>query len=114
MHMVRCLICQSPIPDGADACGVCVTDDLIGLVLKDMYELVEKIGEGNSGEVYRAIHLGLERPVAVKVLRTILEIDGKRVERFKREAHVVSRLNYPHIVSMIDFGRAEYDGIDLY
>ena len=73
--MDTCFICRMPIPDGTGFCeeceseldgsGTCVGEDLTGLVIKDTYKLVEKIGEGNSGEVYQAIHQELKRQVEI-------------------------------------------------
>lgn len=79
-------------------------DKLSGLKLADKYELTEYIGEGAMGWVYRGVHLTLESSVAVKIMKPQLRPDEQRAERFKREARASSRLNHPHIISVVDFG----------
>lgn len=79
-------------------------DNLVGLRLADKYELVEYLGEGAMGWVYKGTHMALESSVAVKIMKPQLRPDENRAERFKREAKAASRLNHPHIISVIDFG----------
>jgi len=75
--------------------------------LGDDYELLEELGSGGFGRVYRARDLGLERDVAIKVLHPSLTADQGVVERFRREAQLAARLRHPHIVSIYDIaGRA--------
>ncbi len=72
--------------------------------LGDDYELLEEIGAGGFGRVYRARDLGLEREVAIKVLHPSLTADLGVVERFRREAQLAARLRHPNIVSIYDIG----------
>jgi len=72
--------------------------------LGDDYELLEEIGAGGFGRVYRARDLGLERDVAIKVLHPSLTADLGVVERFQREAQLAARLRHPNIVSIYDIG----------
>src|SRR5437016_12621334 len=75
--------------------------------LGDDYELLEEIGAGGFGRVFRARDLGLEREVAIKVLHPSLTADLGVVERFRREAQLAARLRHPSIVSIYDImGRA--------
>ncbi len=75
--------------------------------LGDDYELLEEIGAGGFGRVYRARDLALERDVAIKVLHPALTADPGVVERFRREAQLAARLRHPNIVSIYDImGRA--------
>jgi serine/threonine-protein kinase len=75
--------------------------------LGDDYELLEEIGAGGFGRVYRARDLGLERDVAIKVLHPSLTADPAVVERFRREAQLAARLRHSNIVSIYDIaGRA--------
>ncbi len=61
------------------------------------YRLEEKIGAGGMGEVWKAIDLTLDRPVAVKILPEAFSTDPQRVARFEREAKVLASLNHPNI-----------------
>src|SRR5437879_2234717 len=75
--------------------------------LGDDYELLEEIGAGGFGRVYRARDLALERDVAIKVLHPALTADPGVVERFRREAQLAARLRHPNIVAILDImGRA--------
>src|SRR5213593_5267503 len=75
--------------------------------LGDDYELLEEIGAGGFGRVYRVRDLGLERDVAMKVLHPALTADLGVLERFRREAQLAARLRHPNIVGIYDImGRA--------
>jgi serine/threonine protein kinase len=74
------------------------------------YRLMEKIGEGGMGEVWRARHQLLARPCAVKLIRTELLGAGNReaaTERFRLEARSIARLSSPNTVRLYDFGVTE-------
>ena len=64
------------------------------------YLLVEKIGEGGMGVVYRGRDVRLDRDVAIKVLRPEMASDPERLTRFEREAKAVAALNHPNIASI--------------
>ncbi len=68
------------------------------------YRIVEKIGQGAMGEVYKAHDPLLNRYVALKTISPSLAADSDFRERFKREAQSAARLNHPHIVTVFDFG----------
>jgi serine/threonine protein kinase len=80
--------------------------DLIGRTLGH-YRIVEKIGEGGMGEVYRAHDERLDRDVAVKVLPASMAQDPERIARFEREAKAVAKLEHPNILAIYDFGTEE-------
>ncbi|MEO8431180.1 MAG: protein kinase [Acidobacteriota bacterium] len=83
---------------------------MIGTHLKH-YRIVEKIGEGGMGVVYRALDSHLDRTVAIKVLRPEAVGDPERKWRFVREAKAASALNHPHIVTIHDIDSDE--GVDF-
>jgi serine/threonine protein kinase/Tol biopolymer transport system component len=64
------------------------------------YEIVEQIGAGGMGEVYRATDTNLKRDVAIKVLPESIAADADRIARFKREAEVLASLNHAHIAQI--------------
>ncbi len=71
------------------------------------YEILDPLGAGGMGEVYRARDTRLERTVAIKVLPEDLSNRPEARERFEREARAVSQLNHPHICTLYDVGRQE-------
>ncbi|HEY7347990.1 MAG TPA: protein kinase [Ktedonobacterales bacterium] len=68
------------------------------------YEIKILLGAGGMGQVYRAHDPRLEREVAIKVLSAALAHEPGYLERFRREARAVAKLNHPHIVPVYDFG----------
>ena len=69
------------------------------------YRLLERIGEGAYAVVYRASQPSVDRVVAIKVIRAELADRPEFVRRFEAEAHLVARLEHPHIVPLYDFWR---------
>jgi serine/threonine-protein kinase len=70
------------------------------------YRLVDFIGAGGMGEVYRAVHSKIERVVAVKILKNA-DQDPRFIQRFLNEARIQSRLNHPHVATLYDFLECE-------
>src|SRR3954468_17752326 len=79
--------------------------NLTGKVLARRYELLEVIGEGGFGTVYRARDRRLKREVAVKVIKPWWAEDPDWLVRFEDEAEVVARLNHPGVVQIYDSGQ---------
>ena len=78
-----------------------------GDVLKDKYRIVEKLGSGAMGEVYRAEHIKLHKDVAIKLLHVHVAENQEALARFKREAHAAAKLEHPHICAVTDFDTTE-------
>tara|TARA_B100001750_G_scaffold71684_1_gene57202 strand:- start:1516 stop:3198 length:1683 start_codon:yes stop_codon:yes gene_type:complete len=95
---VACLVDGSPLAR--------MTDPRIGAVLGGRYTLVEVLGRGGMGTVYRARHAG-ERLVAIKVLHDRFADDAALRERLEREARSTKQLAHPNIVEVMDFGLTE-------
>ena len=75
------------------------------------YDIIEPLGEGGMGEVYRGYDTRLECGVAVKFIRTeqkTPEVVERMLKRFEREAKAVAALSHPNIVKVTDYG--EYEG----
>src|SRR5687767_10861247 len=64
------------------------------------YRIVEQIGEGGMGVVYRALDTRLNRAVAIKVLRTEVATNADRLARFRREALLLAALNHPNVAGI--------------
>jgi tetratricopeptide (TPR) repeat protein/TolB-like protein len=94
-----------PRESGPDRVHALAPGSLIG-----PYELVEMIGAGGMGEVYRARDPRLDRDVALKILPSDLASDPERRERFLREARVVSALSHPNVCTIHEIGSG--NGLD--
>ena len=70
-------------------------------------EILELLGQGGMGAVYKARQIGLDRLVALKILPPEVGRDAAFAERFAREARALARLNHPGIVGVYDFGQAD-------
>lgn len=71
------------------------------------YRIERELGRGGMAVVYLATQLDLKRPVALKVLRPGLAIEGRHVDRFQREALAAARLQHPHIVQVYAVGETD-------
>jgi serine/threonine protein kinase len=116
--MLHCPTCGRTFADEAQACpddgtplqadstvaGNIAIDPLIGRTLDEKYRLVERLGTGGMGTVYRATHLLIDRPVAIKVLNPRFVEDEAAQARFRREARAAGRLQHSNAVAVTDFG----------
>jgi serine/threonine protein kinase/ankyrin repeat protein len=96
----RTQIVESLVPSSTNQ----LTGQMIGLLLDGKYRLEELCGRGGMGAVYRALHVGTGRRVAVKVIAPELAGNREFIERFRREAKTIGRLRHPNIVNVTDFG----------
>ncbi|MDX2031951.1 MAG: serine/threonine-protein kinase [Blastocatellia bacterium] len=106
--MRYCPSCHRCFNDGV---GFCLFDQAATFLVESLppvidgkYRLERLIAHGGMGSVYRAMHLQLEREVAIKILRAEFLADAMIRERFNREARAAARLKHPNIVSIYDFG----------
>jgi serine/threonine-protein kinase len=117
--MVTCPKCHHDVAPGASFCASCGTaivaaqpqgeprDPFIGQTFKGTYFVEMRIGGGGMGDVYRARHVTLDVPFALKILKKALLHDPAIVQRFHREARAASQLRHPNIVNVTDFGQTE-------
>ena len=84
-----------------------VADPLIGVVVAERYRIVELLGRGGMGIVYKVEHTRIGKLLAMKLLTGELSRNPEVVRRFKQEALTVSRLSSPNTVQVFDFGAAE-------
>jgi serine/threonine protein kinase len=107
-----CASCGASCAINAKFCGKCgapvsVNSPQPGEVIAQRYRLGALLGRGAMGLVYRAEHVNMGKPLAVKLLHRELEVDPDNVARFHREAEAASKLSHPNTVQVFDFGRSE-------
>jgi eukaryotic-like serine/threonine-protein kinase len=84
--------------------------NLTGRTIDGKYVVSHCLGEGGMGAVFLAQHVGIGRPVALKVIQPELLADPSAAERFKLEARAAGTLRHPNIVNVTDFGVTDVDG----
>jgi serine/threonine protein kinase len=89
--------CKSAEPSGR-------VDQFIGQVLADRYEIVELIGSGGWGNVYKARHLTLNKELAIKKVHRHLLKDELNLKRFEQEALLLGKIENAYVVRIIDYG----------
>ncbi|HEX7839067.1 MAG TPA: serine/threonine-protein kinase, partial [Kofleriaceae bacterium] len=90
---------DTPVPLDGDG------HELIGMTIDGRYRLDATLGRGGMGLVYRATHVGLRRPAAVKILHPSVAASPDVRNRFEREALAVGKIDHPNCVSVFDVGR---------
>jgi serine/threonine-protein kinase len=80
-------------------------ETLIGRVIGGRYRILEKIGQGGMGAVYKVEHLAMGKQAAMKLLHPMFSHESETGARFRREAEAVSRLSHPNTVQVFDFGQ---------
>src|ERR1043166_5010352 len=86
---------------------------VVGRSIDRKYRVERLVAEGGMGAVYRATHLELDRPVALKIVRPDVLSDPAILGRFRREARALVRLMHPHIVRCYDAGAGPETGAYL-
>jgi len=134
----KCLQCGTFLPQGAEECPRCLLEAVLRPTADEVVssgvdmerlkedlpqlEILEEIGRGGMGVVFKARQRGLEREVALKILPSHLAADPSFSERFSRESRALAGLSHPNIVAVHDAGEVrghhyilmEYvDGADL-
>jgi len=109
--MRQCASCLKRFDSTVDVCPDCrvrlvTLNPMLGSTIEGKFRIDQQLGRGAMGTVYRATQLNLERPVAVKVMRSDILSNPVAIERFKREALAIARLKHPRIVSIYDYGVA--------
>jgi len=125
---VKCPKCQFENPNDTSYCGKCATPlpasaealgsltriiDAAGrdlaseTLISGKYRILDKLGAGGMGEVYRAEDLSLNRQVAIKVLPAVFAADRERLARFEREAKILASLNHPNIAAIYGVEQAD-------
>lgn len=82
-------------------------DPMIGRILDGRFRIVEVLGQGGMGAVYKAIHTQMDRICAIKLLTPVSTDKESSIARFRREAKMTSRIDSPNAVTIYDFGEAE-------
>ena len=101
-----CPRCKRAFPDRVSACPVCLLEaELPPALLGPYLELLDELGHGGMGTVWRARDLRLDREVAVKILRPALASEPDAQKRFEREARALALLSHPGIVAVHDVGQ---------
>ncbi|MBX7223031.1 MAG: SUMF1/EgtB/PvdO family nonheme iron enzyme [Blastocatellia bacterium] len=102
--MKRCPVCNGFYSNHEVFCPQDGQSLEAGFILDDKYQLEQVIGQGGMGQVYRATHIHIGTPVAVKILKPDLVSDPVLVERFRREARAAAQMRHPNAVLVTDFG----------
>src|ERR1051326_2210580 len=107
----QCVSCGREWPDTMKHCpsdGARLIDrvsgSLLGKTLAEKYDIIDIIGEGSTGTVYKAQRAVIGDLVAVKALRPELIPNPSAIERFRREAQAAGRIRHPNAISIHDFG----------
>jgi serine/threonine-protein kinase len=88
-------------------------DALLGTTIEGRYEVLELLGEGGTGRVYKVRHAALGRLFAMKILRHDLARDEVIAARFIQEARATARVRHPHIIEITDYGNLS-EGIPFF
>lgn len=80
---------------------------VVGKTLAGKYKVEGLLGEGGMAQVFRAVHLGLDRPVVIKLMHSSMPSMDTAMKRFEQECKVTAKLSHPNVVSVFDVGTLE-------
>ena len=123
---IKCPKCQTDNPDSATFCADCGTkivsredieatetieapkEELTrGTTFADRYEIIEELGKGGMGRVYRVEDTKLKQEVALKLIKPEIAKDKKTIERFRNELKIARNIRHKNICGMFDLGETE-------
>lgn len=112
-----CLEANESVPDGHEVTASAPADaqlrrqeeDLIGTIVSQRYKIIDEIGTGGMGKVYRAEHLLIGKVQAIKLLHRHLSSNKHSIQRFQTEAKAASSLRHDNLLTVTDFGLTESD-----
>lgn len=87
--------------------GMSSESQVIGKIIAGKYRVESLLGEGGMAQVFRATHMGLDRPVVIKLMHNSLPSMDTAVKRFEQECKVTAKLDHPNVVSVFDVGTVE-------
>lgn len=89
--------------DGANLVPL-ARDPMVGTCLMGKYDIIDVIGHGGMGVVYKGRQVLMDRTVAIKMLQSQHIADSMSVKRFHQEGKAASKMNHPHVITVYDFG----------
>jgi serine/threonine protein kinase len=107
-NSANCPRCGTAVPAEAKfcaSCGYATTRLTAGQTLDGKYEILEKIGEGGMGEVYKARHIHLDEIRIIKVTKPDPLGEGPEPRRFQEEARIATLVRHPNVAALYDFSR---------
>jgi predicted Ser/Thr protein kinase len=123
---ITCPKCQTDNPDTQKFCGECATpltpskniavtetieaakEELTrGSTLADRYEIIEELGKGGMGRVYRVEDTKLKQEVALKLIKPEISSDKKTIERFRNELKIARNIRHKNVCGMFDLSEAK-------
>jgi len=123
---IKCPKCQSNNPETATFCADCgtklisledvdVTETLetsvpelaAGSTFASRYQIIEELGKGGMGRVYKVNDTEIKEKIALKLLKPEIGSDEKTIDRFRNELKIARRVSHKHVCRMHDIGRED-------